>query len=520
MKTLQAIAFFLSISSGIAAAQVDPPTTYGRCMNNDIFTQANRNNANLVAQLRRAIEVTAPCNFELVKQEVAQYPLQFSPEEEQEMLQQLLTYVEQNRLDQQTGASSNSGGTTSLVSKGVGALVAVALESGSISRTTSGNVTTVTINSGQAANLLSAGQIKPCNIIESNCTFGRKVLSALTVTTSYNISQAKTSTNSTPSQSALTSLVGSNDPAFTGVSTRLDFHTRKSKINAPDLLIPFRDPSFQAAQEAYAKAYSALATAIVNDPDYQTTLQHALMDLQNTTANDTEDKVTTLLTELQHNIVRIISAKAADTVALRTFAASGTAFQGARDTAIATVLNKSTVSFEYDFDRLANQPDQSDFKFIYSYRTDPNRDKVLQMTANGGATLYDSLLGSATSRIRSSQAAFQLDYTATPSAAPVQAVVSGGYYFQYMSASGLLTLPSTQLAPGTAIPLPGNASELLNTTGPIHIGQGKITISRKGTNVSIPIALTFSNRTDLIKATKVGGNFGITYDFSSLFTRK
>jgi hypothetical protein len=78
-------------------------------------------------------------------------------------------------------------------------------------------------------------------------------------------------------------------------------------------------------------------------------------------------------------------------------------------------------------------------------------------------------------------------------------------------------LPSTELAPGTAIPLPSGASQLLNTTGPIHIGQGKVTLSIKGTNVSIPLALTFSNRTDLIKASKVGGNFGITFDASSLF---
>ena len=86
-----------------------------------------------------------------------------------------------------------------------------------------------------------------------------------------------------------------------------------------------------------------------------------------------------------------------------------------------------------------------------------------------------------------------------------------------MVAKSLLTLPSTDLAPGTSIPLPGSASELLNTTGPIHIGQGKITLSMKNSNFSIPLALTFSNRTDLIKASKVGGNFGITYDFSSLF---
>jgi hypothetical protein len=88
-----------------------------------------------------------------------------------------------------------------------------------------------------------------------------------------------------------------------------------------------------------------------------------------------------------------------------------------------------------------------------------------------------------------------------------------------MVANGLIVLPSTALAPGTAIGLPSGASTLLNTTGPIHIGQGKIMLSVKNTNFKIPIAITGASRTDLIKADRVSGNFGISYDFSSLFSK-
>jgi hypothetical protein len=88
-----------------------------------------------------------------------------------------------------------------------------------------------------------------------------------------------------------------------------------------------------------------------------------------------------------------------------------------------------------------------------------------------------------------------------------------------MVANGLINLPSTAFAPGTTIALPSNASVLLNTTGPIHIGQGKITLSIKGTNIKIPLAITGASRTDLIKANRVSGNFGISYDFSSLVSK-
>jgi hypothetical protein len=507
----------------IAQVVANDPTAYGRCHNNDVLTKENRAKSENAELLKLAIRITSPCNMAIVEQYVQAHPPQFSATQAEALAQQLLTYAEQARQDTQVGASANSAGTTSLVSKGVGALVGVALESGSINRTTSGNVTTVTINSAQAAQFLSAGNIKPCALIES-CGFGRKLLSGLTVVTTYDVSQANTSTNSTPAQAALTSLVGSNDPAFTGVSARVDFHARKkfdpnSAIAISTLATAYQKGDYLAAAATYASAYNSLIVSIddPNNHEYQTAITNALAALKDTATNDTDAKVTMILTNLQLAIVNIINQNAPATLAFQTYASAERSYHGERDVALGAVLNKWTASFEYDFDRLANQPDQSDFKGIYSYRSDANNsEKILQFTANAGATIYNNLLGSSTSHFRSAQAALQLDYTATSAASKIQTAVSGGYYFQYMVADGLLTLPSSGLAPGTAIPLPGDASQLLNTTGPIHIGQGKVTLSIKGTNINIPLALTFSNRTDLIKASKVGGNFGITYDFSSL----
>lgn len=516
-KFLFLFSLLTSLSAGAQA------NVYGFCADlNGSLGVAKVNKIDLPT-LRMILRPAASCNSPILEQYVLAHPpaLTLTPAQEQAMAQQLLTYVEQVRQDQQVGATAGSTGTTSLVSKGVGALVGVALESGSIDRTTSGNVTTVTANLAQGVDFLSAGQIQPCAVIQTNadCGFGRSLLTAVTVSSTFDVSQANTSTNSTPADTALATLVGSNAPAFTGITARADFHARKKAgtVALKDLVAVYQAPDYQALEAAYATAFSAFISSVEGDVGYQKALTDTLSELTNPGVIKTDSDVAAEVQRFVVKVANIINASAPMTAALQTYATAEHAYHGGRDAALSAVLNKWTASFEYDYNRLANEPDQSAFKFIYSYRSDPGTDRILQVTANGGTTIYDSLLGSSTSRVRSAQAAFQLDYTATHSTSNVQAAVSGGYYFQYMNADGLLTLPAAQLAPGTAIALPGGASELLNTTGPIHIGQGKLTLSMKGTSISIPLALTFSNRTDLIMATKVGGNFGITYDFSSLF---
>ncbi|UWZ86519.1 hypothetical protein [Occallatibacter riparius] len=475
-------------------------------------------------QVQKALEIGRGCNFTIVTEYILTHPKEisspFSSAQQEQLAQQLLSYAEQARQDKQVGASESSNGTTSLVSKGVGAIVGIALESGSINRTTNGNTTTVTLNGGQAADFLTLGNVPPCAIIETSCGVGRTLLTALTVSSSFDVSQANTSNTSSAAQDALAALVGSNTPAFSGIGARLDFHARKKDVTLQDVMQAYQDPKYLDVATTYAAAYDALTSKVREDPAYLSALGHAIETLESPGTTKAPEDVDRAIQELVQKTASIINANAANTVAFRTFVSAQSAYRGARDKALGAVLNKWTGSFEYDFNRLPNQPDQSDFKAIYSYRGDAkNSDRFVQVTANAGATMYNSTLGSSTSQVRSAQAALQFDYTAASTSSKVQAAVTGGYYFQYMIANGLLTLPADQLAPGTAIPLPGNASELLNTTGPIHIGQGKVTISVKGTNVNIPLALTFSNRTDLIKASKVGGNFGITYDFNSLLAK-
>jgi len=61
---------------------------------------------------------------------------------------------------------------------------------------------------------------------------------------------------------------------------------------------------------------------------------------------------------------------------------------------------------------------------------------------------------------------------------------------------------------------------LLAEKGHIGIVQAKVTCSVKGSPVKIPIALTWANRTELIKANEVRGNVGILLDMDSPSLKK
>jgi hypothetical protein len=88
-------------------------------------------------------------------------------------------------------------------------------------------------------------------------------------------------------------------------------------------------------------------------------------------------------------------------------------------------------------------------------------------------------------------------------------------YGQYQYDPTFLNITAGNLAPGTNITLPSNAQVLLGTAGWLGVVQGKLAINlNKG--LSIPIALKWSNRTELLDANDVRGQIGISYDLSAL----
>ncbi len=86
-------------------------------------------------------------------------------------------------------------------------------------------------------------------------------------------------------------------------------------------------------------------------------------------------------------------------------------------------------------------------------------------------------------------------------------------YGQYQSKPTVLNITSSNVPPG--VTLPANSQAFLSgTQGWLGVFQVKTTV-RVGT-AQIPIAVKWSNKPDLLGKSKLGAQFGLSYDLSQL----
>jgi hypothetical protein len=410
----------------------------------------------------------------------------------------------------QNGGNSFSSAGTSLVTKAMSSILGVAEEAGAISSSSSGSATTLTANIPQFFTYMEPPDQR-CYVISDKCSFGGALIRGASASVSLNTSKSSTPSGTNLSTAAFAGISGTQNPVFNGFTFQENFHGRKNTgITQKDFQSAI-DKVADAKKTDLLNAFQAIEKDFIGSDAYKKQLAACVKSLQQPDA--VGDHIKQLLDNCVNSFADVAQGMSKINSQLTKYAQAEVAYDIARDAALTTLFYASTFSIEYSLTNNLNQPTQSTFKGVYGYQS---KSGVLQTTANGSATLYNSLEGSSESRLRSAQGAVQLDYK-PDTKSKLQEAWSAGYYFQYMVANGLINLPSTAFAPGTTISLPSNASVLLNTTGPISIGQGKVTLTIKGTNVSIPLAITGASRTDLIKANKVSGNFGISYDFSSLF---
>jgi hypothetical protein len=80
----------------------------------------------------------------------------------------------------------------------------------------------------------------------------------------------------------------------------------------------------------------------------------------------------------------------------------------------------------------------------------------------------------------------------------------------------VLNIGPGNLLPGTSIELPSDAAVLLGPKGHMAVLQAKVTLKLGASGVKMPLAISWSNRTELLKANDVRGQVGLTYDFDFL----
>jgi hypothetical protein len=146
------------------------------------------------------------------------------------------------------------------------------------------------------------------------------------------------------------------------------------------------------------------------------------------------------------------------------------------------------------------------------------------VSASGGADIYSDEPSStipAASRLRDVQAGAEVarvwhisEHTInTPALADLLSKMGdlslvGAYYYQDQTSPSILNGPPSSI---TFNGLPTTASQVFATRGPINVGQVRLGFGT-GTNLRFPVAVSYSNRSDLIVHPFVGVQFGVSYD--------
>jgi hypothetical protein len=145
------------------------------------------------------------------------------------------------------------------------------------------------------------------------------------------------------------------------------------------------------------------------------------------------------------------------------------------------------------------------------------------LTVTGTADIYNgeppTSVPSA-SHLRDIQAGAEISYLFSPSAnsstlrsfiGPITAAAA--YSYQDQTSPAILTGPALSDFTG----LPSSTTSAYAKRGVIHLGQLRLGFGT-GSNLTYPLAFTYSNRTELITHPVWGVQFGVTYNMTSLFT--
>lgn len=139
-----------------------------------------------------------------------------------------------------------------------------------------------------------------------------------------------------------------------------------------------------------------------------------------------------------------------------------------------------------------------------------------ELTGNFTGEIYSSVpAGAKYTRLKDLQVSAEFDKPFGGTVASPRATWSLAGYGQYQYDPSVLNITAGDLAPGTNISLPSNAQELLGTAGWLGIAQAKLVINLKN-GLNVPVAVKWSNKTNLLQGSDTRGQIGISYDLSAL----
>jgi hypothetical protein len=436
------------------------------------------------------------------------------------------------RIDKMAGSSAGGGATTNAVSKpGVSDLFSAALENGSLTRTQEGTATTFRVNAYGIYSLFHPPS-GDCSITDPICPSGgiktlRGLSASLTIdnSTGQSVVPANAQTTTGSSTATTQTLIGlaKQGGRISAAGAHFDL-LRRTMLSDTDK--SEWEKALKGVENEAVKFSAALAGSEALNPQvklFANCVETQFREISNQWAAikptpPDKDLQGNLEVAYQGCITDLYNAiPPARHAIISNLSDARSAYNIAMANALHDVLFKSQLSVEYTHDIPADQPEQSTFRIIvdkkfWGEKTDP----LGSLTFNGGITFYESVpAGVKTGRLRDAQAALQFERKVGKTSWQNRPVVSLAGYYQYQVEKSILKFDSQSQTPIVPIPLPQPAVVVLDNKGGIGVVQGKLTIPVAGA-LSVPIAVSWSNRTELLKANEVRGQFGISIDLDKL----
>jgi len=440
---------------------------------------------------------------------------------------------------QQNGTSTGTGGSTSLTVKGLTSrLLSVASEYGALTQSTSNNTTTVQGTlAGVPLALMQKGAMTECStrLLALTPCIHQNLLKWMS-RTSYSLSFATLAssavgTSSTTSPSTTTVALATSSTNTSGGVNAYSFKAVlvQGVLDTSTYSDADKQISNAAAVVEVQTAQGALNANEVNAAAFVPFLKAQAAALRATAATGNRAAVVAQWRALANELVSVLGVP--ETVTPDT-AVKSPVLQNAVKLAIAYTSYLGTeeavglakmlavppvLSVEFDQNRPTSAPENSVFRLIFQKTYKP-----VTVTVNGAVSIYDSAQPNVpgAGRMRDSQFAAEVAHPFTlsiPGATTTNLTVSGAFYDQYQSSPAILNVtPGAPVNGVTFVNLPSTATQVYGKTGNIAIGQLKLAAGG-GSAVTVPLSVTYSNRTELIAKPTWKAQIGVSYDFDSLF---
>lgn len=419
----------------------------------------------------------------------------------------LMAKEEQQRIDKQVDTAAGSSSTTSAVSKGsVPWLFSFAVEHGALTQSVDNNIITLR---GNVPNLIKAINAK--DYVESYRKYQDNNAANLISRVSFSVSFVANQNGSSTTK---------NQNTLAGYSAHIDLYNHRDP----------RDKKYIADwAEVVRQGLTQLATSVgeLHDflADHHSDLLQAWQDRSNgalaeLAATSSDEQARAVIKKIADDYVTTFGQLEDIRVALDRVTKAMEDYSEQKAKVIDKIESSRILSVEYTNTRQSattNLP-QSTGRSLTASSPLPDLSNVnviaglrfvgrSQITFNAGTTLFNSLPKSASSgSVRDWRLSGQIDI-------PLPEIPQIGKSTLTFSALFLSLLEEPL---GQKVLVNGVAE---SRTGQIGLFQAKFSLPIKGAGVKIPISLTASNRTELIKETDIRGSIGVNLDLDSIFAK-